>query len=84
MEHIRELGLFDQASGFSAHENSTLVATIRPTPLCLNLFAKTEGFMGDPYDFYEIASPTPGADSDLAAGDGSMNIPQAHNGASIF
>lgn len=53
IDHLREVGLLQLGSGFNLDSSPTPVATIILSALCLNLFARTQGFTGDPYDFYE-------------------------------
>ncbi|MDQ7975925.1 Abi-alpha family protein [Paraburkholderia sp. SARCC-3016] len=61
IDHLREVGLLHMSSGFNLNSSPAPVATLIPSALCLNLFARTQGFTGDPYDFYEKGGPVGGA-----------------------
>ncbi|WP_065499562.1 hypothetical protein [Burkholderia stabilis] len=52
IDHLHGMGLLTLGSGFNINSNPP-VASLTPSALCLNLFARTQGFTGDPYDFYE-------------------------------
>ncbi|MBM2767086.1 Abi-alpha family protein [Burkholderia anthina] len=57
IDHLREVGLLQMESGFNLNSSPTPVAILTPSALCLNLFARTQGWTSDPYDFYEKGSP---------------------------
>ncbi|MEX3982139.1 Abi-alpha family protein [Paraburkholderia sp. EG287A] len=56
LDHLHGMGLLVLGSGFNFHSTPP-VASLTPTALCLNMFARTQGFTGDPYDFYEKLTP---------------------------
>jgi hypothetical protein len=47
LDHLKSLGLI--MSGFDV-ENTN--ANVTPTPLCLNLYARAQGYVGNPSDFF--------------------------------
>jgi hypothetical protein len=49
LDHLRGLGLI--VGGF---EPFSTTADITPTALCLQFYARAQGFVGSPFDFYEL------------------------------
>lgn len=52
IDHLHGMGLLALGSGFNI-ESTPPVAALTPSALCLNLYARTQGFTGNPYDFYD-------------------------------
>ncbi|CAE6946483.1 hypothetical protein R69608_05551 [Paraburkholderia nemoris] len=52
LDHLHGIGLLALGSGFNIHSTPP-VASLTPSALCLNLYARAQGFTGDPYDFYD-------------------------------
>ena len=51
LDHMRGLGLITPTGGFFPEEQK---ADIRPSPLALQMYARCQGFMGSPLQFYRI------------------------------
>lgn len=58
LDHLRELGLI--TAGFSAFEDSgPLVANMTVTALALNLYVRSQGYIGAAGDYFGLTKPTP-------------------------
>ncbi|MBN3848516.1 DUF4393 domain-containing protein [Paraburkholderia sp. Ac-20342] len=75
IDHLHGMGLLALGSGFDISGNPA-VANLTPSALCLNLFARTQGFTGDPYEFYEKETSTGPASPDPG-----ISIPTEHHDA---
>lgn len=49
LDHLRSLGLI--INGFEIH---TKIADVTPTALCLNLYVRSQGYVGSPTDYFGI------------------------------
>lgn len=65
MDHLRSLELIIPEGGFGVYSTAT-TADVTPTPLALQMFARANGFRGDPTQFFKLDPPTdqtaPGAE----------------------
>jgi hypothetical protein len=52
LDHLRELGFI-----YGGFDPNSTQATITPTALCLQFYARAHGFVGSPFDFYQASEP---------------------------
>jgi hypothetical protein len=78
IDHLREVGLLQPTSGFNLGSGAAPVATMVPSALCLNLFARAQGFTGDPYDFYDKGMPIGEVSAPVDPG---ISLPNEHHDA---
>ncbi len=55
LDHLRALGLLSENSGFNTHLTAK-VAELTPTPLCLQLFMRCQGYRGEPMAYFKMPS----------------------------
>jgi hypothetical protein len=56
LDHLRDLGLMHPKSGFGVQSAETM-ASVTPSPLALQMFARLNGHRGDPLTFFESHEP---------------------------
>lgn len=58
LDHLRELGLLANG-GFGAYLGAPKDANITPSPLCLQFYARMQGFVGSAPDYYGLSPNAP-------------------------